>query len=307
MDLKLSVRASLLALAALLSACGGGGGDDGECVLDIPGTPCAGSGSSGGAVGGGRKLTLTCPTTIVAGTNAPGFSAKLTNNGAAAVKDTFVALSAVLNETPAGTIIGTNGDGTTNPGGANTNTLGVVPFTVNIPATGTNPVRITIRGSNAPDSTTTFTATCPVTVTPNPIRLSIVGPMDEPSGAIELEAGSAKAGFVARLTDSTGVGIPEIELTLAAASDSLSNAGRITTPGTGVVTDDDGRVFFRYQSPATVTDITDINLTATARANGFTANRSYLVRVFPKAATPPTPPPARRSVASLRHSGVPRW
>lgn len=291
MNLKLSVRASLLAFAALLSACGGGGGDDGECVLDIPGTPCAGSGSSGGAVGGGRKLTLTCPTTIVAGTNAQGFSAKLTNNGAAAIKDTFVGLSAVLNDTPAGTIIATGGDGATNPGGANTNTLGVVPFTVNIPATGTNPIRITVRGNNAPDSTNTFSATCAVSVTPNPIRLGIVGPMDEPSGAIEIEAGSAKAGFVARLTDSTGVGIPDIELTLAAASDSLSNAGRITTPGTGVVTDDDGRVFFRYQSPTTVTDITDINLTATARANGFTANRSYLVRVFPKAATPPTPPP----------------
>ena len=291
MNLKLSVRASLLALAALLTACGGGGGDDGECVLDIPGTPCAGSGSSGGAVGGGRKLTLTCPTTIVAGTNAPGFTAKLTNNGTAAIKDTFVALSAVLNDTPAGTVIGTNPDLSTNPGGANTNNQGVVPFTVNIPATGSNPVRITVRGANAPDSTTTFSAACAVTVTPNPIRLSIIGPMDEPSGAIELEAGGAKSGFVARLTDSTGEGIPDIELTLAAASDSLSNAGRITTPGTGVVTDDDGRVFFRYQSPTSVTDVSDINLTATGRANGFTANRSYLVRVFPKAATPPTPAP----------------
>lgn len=292
MNLKLSLRVSLLALVALLAACGSGGGDDGECALDIPGTPCAGSGGSSGGTTGGRKLTLTCPTSIAAGTVAQGFTATLTNNGSAAIRDTFVSLLPTnADGTPFGEVVATNADGTTNPGGGTTNTLGKVPFTVKVPATTTTATKVTIRGSNAPDSTSTFAATCVVNVTPNPIRLTIVGPANEPSGAIELEAGTAKAGFVARLTDSTGAAIPEIDLTLVPVVEGSSRPGTITTPGTGVVTDDDGRVFFRYQAPATVTDITDVNLTVTARANGFTANRSYLVRVYPEAVEPPEPLP----------------
>lgn len=297
MNLKHSLRVSLLALAALLSACSGGGSsDDGQCTIDppIPGTPCAdgGGSSSGGTTGGARKLTLTCPTSIAAGTVAQGFTATLTNNGSAAIKDTFVSLLPVQTDgTPFGEIIATNADGTTNPGGATTNTLGKVPFTVKVPATSTTATKVTIRGANAPDSKTIFSATCVVNVTPNPIRLTILGPANEPSGAIELEAGTAKSGFVARLTDSTGAAIPEIDLTLVPVVEGSSRPGTITTPGTGVVTDTNGRVFFRYQAPATVTDITDVNLTVTARANGFTANRSYLVRVYPEAVEPPEPLP----------------
>lgn len=291
MTIKASVRAVLGAATILLTACGGGGGGDDSALIDInnPGS------SSGGATG--SKLVLACPVSIVAGKAAQGFTATLTNSSGTVVKNTFVSLIASVGDTVVGDIVATNPDGSTNPGGGNTNTLGKVPFTLTVPATTASTVKVTVKGSNAPDSTATFTGSCIVSVTPNPARLVITGPNGEPSGALGIEAAKSKAGFVVRLVDSTGDPIPDIDLVLQVTSDELTKAGTIDTIGTGKVTDTDGRVTFKYTAPATVADLATVHLTASTQVNGRTVSKVYDVYVYPTAVAAPDAPPTLQITA----------
>lgn len=290
-------RLGLLSFLTIgLASCGGGSNSTGA-LLDLDN------------LGGGNpailKLVLNCPGDVLSGKVGRGFTATLTNASGTAVPNSFVGLEAAVAGSPAGSIIADKPTGGTNLGGANTNTAGKVNFAFEAPAGVAKRTATTITGTATTAGGDKITGSCDLSINPNPAKLSIRGPDGKISGSITLAAGQSANGFTATVIDSVNDPVPDITLTFSPRNDAGTVAGRVRTPQ-GNLTDAAGMVNFDYTAPATVSQESDVTITATGNADGRALTASYLVVVTPPpaAALPPTltvvaPNGSRQTVAAL--------
>jgi len=283
----ISFKALFVGAAIGLSACGGGNSDTGA-LLDLNNSPAA------TAV---RKIVLDCPTSALSGKVASGFTATLTNAAGVAVPNTFVGIAAAVAGAPAGTIIANKPTGGTNLGGANTNTAGKVIFAFQAPTGVTKATAATVTATVKPTTGDPITGTCDISITPNPVKLSIRGPGAQPSGTVTLQAGQSARGFTAAVVDSVNDPVPDITLTFTAKNDTDVTTGRVRTPQ-GNITDANGLLSFDYTSPSTIREESDVTITATGNANGNPLTAGFIVVV-----TPPPPDPVAPTLTVTAPNG----
>jgi hypothetical protein len=153
MRFKQFKSASLMFLAAVLSACGGGGGSSNDSGFNPP----------------GLRATATAQQTSIPAAASTDISVRITEVGGAPIRD-GTTVSASVSPASVGTVVGVNAGGTTQ--GTTANTVGGnanFRFTGQTP--GTAVVSFSAQDPSAPNRSVTASVT--ITVTPGPTRISM--------------------------------------------------------------------------------------------------------------------------------------
>lgn len=283
--------AAVSAALLLLGACGSSSDDTG---LLNPSDP--GSGASKYIV------TLDGPDCVEVGSTATGFTAKLTTASGGLGKNVYVALTATVGDTDAGTIRATKPEGGTTIGGANTSALGVVPFTYTPPTDAIrNPVVVTLTGTAKVDDADAGTAKMLLSLEPGAgPSVRVQGPLAEGSTTVRASSGQVEA--------DPGELVPDFLVTASRTTSSCAGAGPLSGASITVTptlvgakarlvdaaTLLDGTAAFDYIAPSSVTALTTDTLTVKVTSGASSTTQTFDVVVNP------TPPP---STVRVRVSG----
>lgn len=322
MTSKASLRAALLALAGLVSACGGGGGDS-SCLIpdfcDGGGSGGSSGGSNSGVTAAKARLKVLGPINDATGTRygsgqlvvAPssrtlGFVARLedirnTNNPRplAGYDVNLDVLSAGAAYTKARSVV-LSSDGvcpaTGGARGATTDSSGEVTFCFVAPPTSEvdagDELPLSLRASAFLPTTAGSTSVTAVRDSfalyvenpSNSYTLTVAGPNGEPTDAATVGAGETLSGFTATLASDTGAALPSPRPFVRLVS-SLGDI--VGTTASGGTVNSRGVLNFGYKAgcPESAATAEVVTLTAAATVGGEAVEQEYNLNVVRRATT----------------------